>query len=143
MFHLAAWAQSIDPANALTAIDAVREEMLFTSGDDIRVPESLPFIIGQAALENDASGVRAQVQSPSLRSFANLDVEPIVLAAVFGTPPESLFHPDSPIAVAVDEALNFAVESNPAAAAMHYGLLWLADKAQEQVRGNIFTVRAT
>lgn len=143
MFHLAAWAQSIDPAGALTPIDAVREEMLFTTGDDIRVPESLPFIIGQACLANDASVSRAQVQSPSLRSFANLDVEPIVAAAVFGTPPESLFHPDSPIAVAADEALNFAIQSDPAAAAIHYGLLWLADKAQERITGNIFTVRAT
>lgn len=143
MFHLCAWAESIDPANALTAINAVREEMLFTSGDDIRVPEMLPFIIGQAALENDASAARAQVQSPSLRSFANLDVEPIVAAAVFGTPPESLFHPDSPIRVEPDEALNFAVQSDPAAAALHYGLLWLADKAQERTPGNIFSVRAT
>lgn len=143
MFHLAAWFQSIDPAGALTAINAVREEMLFTSTVDLRVPESLPTIIGQAALLNDASAARAQVQSPSLRAFANLDVEPIVPAAVFGSPPESLFHPDSPILVAIDEALNFAVQSDPAAPAAHYGLVWLADKAQEPVRGNIFTVRAT
>jgi hypothetical protein len=54
-----------------------------------------------------------------------------------------LFHPDSPIPVAPDESLNFAIESNPAAAAIHYGLVWLADKAQEQARGSIFTVRAT
>jgi hypothetical protein len=143
MFHLAAWAQSVDPAGVLLPLDAVREEMLFTTGDDIRVPETLPYIVGQAALANDASVSRAQVQSPSLRAFANLDVEPIVAAAVFGSPPESLFHPDSPIAVAADEALNFAILSDPAAAAIHYGLLWLADKALERVNGNIFTVRAT
>jgi hypothetical protein len=143
MFHLAAWAQSIDPANALTAINAVREEMLFTSGVDLRVPENLAFIVGQAALLNDASAARAQVQSPSLRAFANLDVEPIVAAAVFGAPPESLLHPDSPIAVSPDESLNFAVLSDPAAAALHYGLVWLADRALERITGNIFTVRAT
>lgn len=143
MHHLCAWYQSIDPAGALTAINAVREEMLFTSGVDIRVPDALPFIIGQAALANDASVSRAQVQSPSLRAFANLDVEPIVAAAVFGNPPESLFHADSPIAVAIDEALNFAILSDPAAAAAHYGLVWLADKAIDRVNGNIFTVRAT
>lgn len=143
MFHLAAWEQSVDPAGVLLPLDAVREEMLFTTGDDIRVPDQLPNIIGQAALANDASVSRAQIQSPSLRAFANLDVEPIVAAAVFGSPPESLFHADAPIPVTPDEALNFAILSDPAAAALHYGLVWLADKALEAVRGAIFTVRAT
>lgn len=143
MFHLAGWRQSIDPANALTAINAIREEMLFTTAQDLRVPTALPFLIGAAALINDASGSRAQIQSPSLRNLTNLDVEPIVLAAVFGTPPENLFHPDSPVPLVPDEALNFAVLSDPAAAAEHIGLVWLADGPQQPVVGHMFSVRAT
>lgn len=143
MFHVSAWAESIDPANALTTINAVREETLFTTGDDIRVPTALPFIVGAAGLINDASGSRAQIQAPSLRSFANLDLEPVVLAAVFGSPPEVLFHPANPIPITPDEALNFAVLSDPAAAATHYGLVWLSDGPQAPVPGNIFSVRAT
>jgi hypothetical protein len=143
MFHLVAYEQSIDPGGALTAINAVREEVLFTSGTDIRVPTGLPNIIGAAATINDASLSRAQVQSPSLRMLANLDVEPVVQALVFGNPAEVLFHPQQPIPLTPDEALNFAVASDPAAAVIHRGLVWLADGPQQTVTGTMFSVRAT
>jgi len=143
MFHVAAWHETIDPAGVLATIAAVREETLFTSGDDIRVPSGLANIIGAAALANDASAARAQIQSPSLRVFANLDIEPVVAAAVFGEPTETLWHPESPIEVVPDESLNFAFESNPAAAAVHYGLVWLADGPQQPVTGKMFSLRAT
>lgn len=143
MQHLSAWYESIDPANALVPIAAVPDQSVFTSGDDIRVPNDLPFIIGQTVLGNDASLVRGQLQSPSLRSFANVDIEPVVAAAVFGNPPEALYHPFSPIPVSGDESINVYVQSDPAAAAAHYGLVWFGDGAQQAVPGEIFTVRAT
>jgi len=141
--HLAAWYESIDPGGVLTTITAVQDTSVFTSGDDIRVPEGLNNILGQAALANDSSAARGQIQSPSLRAFANLDVEPLVAAAVFGSPPEILFHPANPIPVQPNESLNFALESNPAGAVDHYGLVLLGDGPQQAVTGNIFSVRAT
>lgn len=143
MFHLAAYYESLDPGGALVNIAGVREEMIFVSGDDIRVPTGLPFIIGASALENDASAARAQVASPSLRVLANLDVEPVVAALVFGSPPEQSLWPETPVPLVADEALNFLVESAPAAAAVHQGLVWLSDGPQTPVTGNVFTVRCT
>lgn len=143
MFHLSAFYQSVDPAGALTPINAVREEMIFTNGADLRVPKGLTTLIGAAALANDASVTRAQIQAPSLRVQANLDVEPVIAAAVFGTPPEQSFFPESPTKLVEDEALNFAILSDPAAAAAHYGLVWLSDGPQQPVTGEMFTVRAT
>lgn len=143
MFHTIAWFESIDPANALVPIAAVPEVQLFSSGDDIRVPEKLPGLIGAAALINDASGVRAQLQAPSLRVLTNLDIEPIVLAATFGEPPEVLFHPQSFIPLDPDEALQFHVQSDPAAAVAHFGVVWLADGPQVPAEGRLFSVRAT
>lgn len=143
MHHLGAFYESKDPAGALLPINAVREEMFFTTGDDYRVPEGFANIIGAAALINHASGTRAQIQAPSLRVLANLDVEPIILAAVFGSPPECLFHGESPIPLTPDEALNFAMESTPGGAQVHYGLVWFADGAQVPVSGQMFSVRAT
>lgn len=143
MNHLAAWYESKDPGAALLLLNVVPEQTLFAVGDDLRVPEALPNIIGAAALENDASAARAQVQSPSLRMLANLDIEPIIAAAVFGSPPEVLFHPENPIPVTPEEALNFAVLSDPAGVVAHYGLVWLADGVQAPVSGHIFTLRAT
>lgn len=143
MFHTLAFYEDIDPAGALVPITVVREEMIFTTGDDARVPDALPFIIGAAALIGDASGIQAQVQSPSLRMLANLDVEPIVLADLFGSPPEVLFHPERAIPLTPDEAIQFFMNSNPAAAEQHYGLVWLADGVQNPIVGEFFRVRAT
>lgn len=143
MFHIVAWEESIDPGGALVTINAIREEMLFTSGDDIRVHVSMPNIIGKAATINDASAARAQIQSPSLRVMTNLDVEPVVAALTFGSPPEASFHPQSAIPVVADEALNFAVQSDPVSAVLHRGFVWLADAAQQPIAGQFFSVRAT
>jgi hypothetical protein len=143
MFHLAAWYEDIDPGGVLTPITAVVDQSVFTSGDDIRVPTQMPNIVGQAALADDASAAAAQVQSPSLRAMVNLDIEPVVAAAVFGSPPEILFHPQSPISVVADEPVNFALNSDPAAVEDHYGLVWFGDGPQQPALGNIFSVGAT
>lgn len=143
MFHLAAWYESIDPAGVLTPIASIVDQSVFTSGDVTRVPVQMPNIVGQAALLNDASAAGAQIQSPSLRAMVNIDIEPVVAAAVFGDPPEVLFHPLSPISVVADEPVTFGVNSDPAAPADHYGLVWFGDGPQVPVPGNIFSVRAT
>ncbi len=143
MFHLAAWYENLDPGGVLTPIAAVVDQSVFTSGNDIRVPTQMPNIVGQACLVNDASAAAAQIQSPSLRAMVNLDIEPLVAAAVFGSPPEGLFHPLAPISVVADEPVNFAIESDPAAIQHHYGLIWFGDGPQQPVPGNIFSVRAT
>jgi hypothetical protein len=143
VFHLSAYYQSIDPGGALLAINAVREETLFTNGVDLRIPTQLPNIIGAIGMGNDASFTRAQIQSPSLRILANLDVEPIVAALVLGSPPEQSFWPATPVELTPDEAMNFAVLSDPAAPAGHYGLVFLSDGAQSPIEGRIFSVRCT
>ena len=142
MFHTVAWFQSVDPGGALQAINAVREEMLFASGVDIRVFPGLNNIIAEAALINDATiNDRAQLQSPSLRTLANIDIEPIIIAAIPANPGAWNVHPENPIPVVNDEALNFFVQSDPAAAAAHYGLVWMADGPPQSVNGKMFSVR--
>lgn len=143
MFHLSAFAQSIDPANAFVGINAVPEQTFFTSGADLRIPKEFPNIIGAMAAINDASAVRAQLQSPSLRIQANVDLEPIVIAAVWGNPPEVIWWGGTPIPLAPDEALNFFAQSDPAAAALHYSLVWLADGPVQPATGQSFSIRAT
>lgn len=143
MFHLAAWAQNIDLANTLQAINAVQDPALTTQAADIRVPLALPFVIGQAALLGNTTAARAQIQSPSLRAMVNLDIEPIINALVFGSLPEQLVHNDAPIPVVGNESLNFFAQATGGAATENYGLIWLADGAQKEVVGPIYSVRAT
>lgn len=143
MFHLAAFYQAVDLGGALTPINAVREEQFFTSGVDFRVPAVVPNIIGELALTPGDSFTRAQIQSPTLRMTANLDVEPLVAALVAGSPPECLYHPEAPVALTPDEALNFAVLSDDATPDAIYGLVLLSDGALAPVTGPIFSLRAT
>lgn len=144
MFHIIAWFQSVDPGGAFQAINAVREEMLFSSGVDIRVFPKLNNIIAEAAIINDATVEdRAQIQSPSLRTLANIDIEPIIIAAAPANPGAWNVHPENPIPVVDDEALNFFISSNPAAPVVHYGLVWLADGPTQPVKGRMFSVKFT
>jgi hypothetical protein len=143
MLHLAGYFQSIDPASVFTNLPAIPDQALRTNVNDIIVPNDVPNIVGQAALINDASLVRAQFSSPSLRAMLNLDVEPIVQGKVFGSLPDAFIHGDSPIPLKPGENLNFGVLSDPAAAALHYGLVWLSDGAIKPVTGPMYTVRFT
>lgn len=142
-YHMAAFAESLDPAGALVNVAAVNDDSVFTSGDDIRVPTQLPFLMGGAALISATSPVQAQFQSPSLRQVANPDIEPVGLGLVFGDPAEFALQQDSPLSLRGDESLNFLVNSNPASAALHYGLVLFGDGPAQPVKGEIFSVRAT
>jgi len=142
-FHLAAFHELIDPAGILSKITAVQDNTVFTSGDDIRVPGDLPFIIGEGCLLEATAPVQAQVQSPSLRRLANLDIAPLNTGLVFAEQDGPSLHYTNPVPVTADEAINFAINSNPAAATDQYGLVWFGDGAQSPLNADIFTIRAT
>ena len=142
MHHMAAFYSAAPTAAALTPLAAVREEMYFTNGNDFRVPKGLANIIGEAALSTNAM-TQAQIQSPSLRSVANLDIEPGMSAAmIFGDPFESLMHPEAPVPLMEGESLNLAVNA-AAAAAPCAGLIVLADGMPKPVTGPQVQIRAT
>lgn len=143
MFHLGAFHESIDPAGVLVPIAAVQDDTVFTSGDDMRVPNDLPFIIGVSALLEATAPLRAQISSPSLRRVSNLDIAPFNTGIVHTDLHALDIHPEIAVPVRADEAINFNINSNPAAATSQYGLIMFADGAQPMVQGDIITVRAT
>lgn len=143
MFHLAAWSQSVQIANVLQAITAVQDPVLATLTNDLRVPVALPYLMGSAAMINDATLVRAELQSPSLRAMLNIDIEPVVQGKVLGSLNTPLIHRESPIPLQANEALNMAMQSNGAGANMHIGLAWLSDGPLQPVTGPVYSVRAT
>ncbi len=143
MFHIGAFFQSVNPANAFQAIAAVGDPALTIAGNDLRVPPGLTNLIGETALINDASLVRAQLQSPSLRGIFNRDIEPVIQGKVLPGNQPYVMHADSPIVLQPNESLNLFAQSNPAGAVIHAGLVWLADGARKEVNGNIFTIRWT
>lgn len=143
MQHLAAYYESIDAAGALTELAAVNDPVVFTSGDDIRVPAEVPFLIGEAAAIEATSATRVQVTSPSLRRVADVDISPFDTGLVIDNGHKVSMHPMNPIALRGGESLNLLHQNNPAGATDQYGLVWLGDGPQAPVNGDIFTVRAT
>lgn len=141
--HLSAYYEDVDQNGALLPIAAVPDQSVTIQGDDVRVPIELPFIIGEVAMTAAATITAAQLQSPSLRATANIDIEPLVDGVVFGNPPESLMHPNNPIAIKGDEALTMHMNTDDAAAEIHYGLVWLSDGRLQSVEGDIISIGAT
>lgn len=143
LLHLGAFFQSVDPGNNFQAINAVNDQVLTVNGIDLRVPKTLSMLVGEACAINDASALRAQLQSPSLRATLNRDIELISLAKFLSSPQAEYMHGDDPVPLVGDESLNFFVQSDPAAAAIHYGLVWLADGPLKPISAPIYSVRWT
>ena len=143
MQHLGAFYESIDPAAALVNLAAVADDQLTTTGDDLRVPNDLPFLIGESALLEATAPLQAQVSSPSLRRVANIDIEPFGTGLAFSDLHSVAYHPMMAVPLVGDESLNFKINSNPGAATSQYGLVWLGDGVQQPVTGEIVTVRIT
>ena len=144
MFHLIAYYESIDPAAAATAIAAVQDPTINTTGDDVRMSAALPSIAGCTALTAAAVFTSGQLRAPSLRTLNNLDIRPLVNAVTFGDPPQPMMFPRNVRPVVPAEDLQAFVTSTPAGGAeAHYALVWLADAALPQVNGAMFTVGAS
>jgi hypothetical protein len=145
MFSLIAYYEAQDGAAALHNVAAIQDQHVKASGDYVYIPKAMPNIIGKACLSNaDAALTLARLNSPSLRRIAYPEIEPIVAAVTFGSPPEGILHPECPIPVDPDEGLAFEINSDETAdSSTEYGLVFLSDGPQAPVKGAIFPVRAT
>ena len=143
MQHLVGWFQDVDQAAAAADIAAISDDTLFAQGDIIRVPEEMSNVMAVACITAAVTFTSAQLQSPSLRQLANMDILPVVRAANFGSLPALMDLSKNPFALIPNESLTFNTNTDHAAAIEIYGLLWLSDGPAAPVSGEIFTVRAT
>lgn len=143
-FTLVAFSESQDPGAAFVAVAAVPDPHIFVSGDDIRLPDEMRFVVGHAVLINGIAVVpQARLTSPSLRSVFNQDLLPIVNGAVMADNPRLTMRPGSPLPLMGAEAINLEANYDEVAAALASSLIWLADGPIAPVAGDIHTVRAT
>ena len=141
MLHTIGYETSASEA-ALTAITPIPDGTIAISGNDVRVPKGLNNIVCAAALINSAlATVRAQIQSPLLRSVLNYDISPVDNGLVFGSLPRIIRLWSAPLVLAELEPLDFYVQNG--AAVMNRGFIWLADGPVKPVTGKIYTVRCT
>lgn len=146
-FHLGAFSESQLDDGTFQAQAAVEDDIVFTSGDDLRVPRSLDRLLGAVGFIGDqAAATRGRIVAPSLRGFLNVEIIPLYPTE----PPASQNHvmdiwPRSPIALAVGESINYESDGggNGAAAQDCSALVWLGDGPVQPVDGDMRTVRAT
>ena len=142
MQHLVAYYEDQDGAAAYHNLAAVFDDEIFTSGDDIRVPDEIANIIGYAGLSEATTLTAGRITSPFLQQVADVNIEPLVNALVFGSYPEFNHTPMNPILINGNESIRFAINSDHAAASDEYGLVMLADGRQTPVDGDIISIRA-
>lgn len=140
---LAAYSQSVDLGDVLTAINAVADQHITVSGTFIRVPTDLNKLMGYGVLMSSGGTQRAQIAAPSLRGLALMDFEPAVNALVWGSPPEMTVKPRNPVQLVPTEGLEVYLRNDPAAAERQYALVLLSDGPVDPVEGPIFSVRGT
>ena len=144
MYHVAGYSEQIAAAGTLQPIAAVADDQLFTSGDDVRVPKALSFLMAAFAIGSGQS--RARIVAPSLRAFANLELAPKVISeAVNGDDPARLITlVRNPLSLAVGESLNYETDGGAGAGiGLQTGVVLLSDGPVQPVTGEIRTVRTT
>lgn len=147
-FHLAAFWESIDHAGAAGGITAAAgEQVLFTTGDEIRVPDDVNQIVAVAAMLPLGANF-GRLISPSLRDVANIDILPVNGLNDGNVEPDSpakiTSYAQNPIPLETGESLTAECDCNPTAAADQSILVWLADGPISPVSGQVIhSVRCT
>ena len=145
-FTIGGFAEDIDSAGANVNITALPDPHLFTSGDNLRVPNlnQLSFVFG--GLGSGGDGLM-RLASPSLRDISRLvvapinglndgDVEP-------SDPPAVMDMSRHPRQLATDEQLQVVIDSDTSAASFQWLFLGLSDGVPTVPSGEIVTVHAT
>lgn len=143
MFHLAGYFQDVDQGAVFQAITAMGDQALNTSGDDITVPSDLAFLSGAALVTVATTYTRSQIQSPSLRQLANIDLTGYTNADDFNQPQNINDWFDNPMSLDAEEDLQFFTDTDHGSAIEIQGFVWLSDGAITPARGAQFTIRAT
>ena len=144
MYHVAAFSEDIATAGTLQPIATVADDQIFVSGDDLRVPTALSFLLAAFALGPGAS--RARIVAPSLRAFANYEIAPKVIgeSVPIDDPAGLITLALNPLPLAVGESINFESDGGAGAGAGQItGVVLLGDGAVVPVSGLIRTIRTT
>jgi len=137
-FTLVAFTEST--ANyTLDNIAGLADPHVRVSGDDIYVPDELPFLAG--AFFCGTQLAQAQILSPTLRRLANLDIQAYDVGAEPGSPPNLYNIFRSPRALVGSEQINAKIITSQSYYA--HALVWLSSGPITPVTGEIFTVRCT
>lgn len=115
MHTIVAYSESQDPGDVEVNVAAVPDQEVRTTGDEVIVPETFNQIIGALACIG-ATGTRAKLVAPSLRRVNPYEIFMTELALFSSGRDNYGLHPEAPIPLAVNEALEAQIISDPATA---------------------------
>jgi hypothetical protein len=139
-FTLAGFTESVALGTASEKLTAIVDEHIKTEGDDIIVPE-FNKLLGILPVGLDIQNV--QLASPSLRTFALLDVAPVENTALPVFPPDPVVVGESFLELREDEALNAYAGNSNAGAQQESVLVFMSDDNVSPIAGRIHTIKAT
>ena len=143
MRHLAAFYSNAALGGVLTALAAVPDTQIFTSGNILRVSPDVPLLAMAYGAYLATTITQGQIETPSLRALANFDVSPLSLTGPVADSQSFDDLYDAPLTLAGNESMTFSVNGTSTGAQDAYGIVEFTDGAVKPVSGNIFTVRGT
>jgi hypothetical protein len=135
-----AFSESQDSAT-LVNIAALADPHVTVSGDDIRVPKGLPFLLGLYFFGPNFT--LGQFEAPSLRRVALIDIEPADLAAEPASPAAFHSYFDNPLPLTPGEVTRALGAEDGSGATRITALAFFGDGPAQPHKGEIFTVRVT
>jgi hypothetical protein len=142
VFAVVAYTESQDSA-VLVNTAAVPDTLYRSSGDDIFVPRSVPFLGGFLAF--GANFTQGQIWSPSIlrRMGGGYDIDQADLTAEPGSPPNFVDLFDRPIPLTAGEQLRFLMAEDAAGASRVTAVLFLVGGPAAPIEGDVISVRYT
>ena len=123
---------------AFQKVDAAKDQHIRVYGEKIYIGD-YNMIIGQFACVG-VNGLEARVISPTLRRVNPLYITPIDIALVPTEPIAAIFHPESPVRLETNEAMEVEVAGAVVATEQITVAVFLAPGAVPPVKGEIFTL---
>lgn len=141
MHTTVAFAEAHTHTVAFQKVDAVSDQHIKVYGEKIYIGE-YNHIIGQFACVG-VNGLEARLVSPSLRRVNPLYITPVEIALVPTEPIAAVYHPESPVKLEVNEALELEIAGTVVGAEELVTGVFLAPGAVPPVKGEIFTLNCS
>lgn len=139
-FTLVGYSESQVSASVFVAVAAIPDQHVRVDGDNVVIPELTTVIGGWG---QGATLIRTRLSSPSLRSFIQPEINPIVNAAAYTETDLLRFQANYNLPLVMDEQLQVEIQATAALAEADRVFIMLADTPTSPVEGEIFTIRAT
>lgn len=141
MFTVVGFYRNVDTAGNLVYVTPLPDTHIRVEGFNVIVTEDLPYLFFVATACSNLS--YAQVESPSLRRVANLDVYPYGASVPIVSGYHLMDLTQNPIKLDEGEPLRLAVAEVATGAVDIYGLIGFSDGSASPVSGEWYTIRCT